>query len=128
LFLWVAGGWMIGAAVHAVGVPDGLDEAASEEGTTVRRRLTAAFGLPVASVLAILLLVLPAAFVFIQFPAWAPLIAIFIAGGILAFAGMSAARPGMRITTGEFLAAVGGIAVVVVIIASVLLVQGAGGH
>ncbi|MEX2280244.1 MAG: hypothetical protein WEA76_09165 [Acidimicrobiia bacterium] len=125
LFGWVGGGWLIGALTHAVGVPQGLEESEVETGTTVRQRLTAAFSLPVVSALAIALVVLPAAWVFIQFPAWAPLIAIFIAGGIIAFAGMSAARPGMRISAGEFLVAAAGVGVVVLILVAVLATQGA---
>ncbi len=128
LFGWVAGGWMIGALVHALGVPDGLDEAEKTEGTVVQRRLSAAFGLPVVAAVSIALIVLPAAWVFIQFPGWAPVIAIFISGAIIAFAFLAAARPGMRITAGEFLVAAAGVGVVVLILASVLFTQGAGGH
>ncbi len=125
---WVAGGWMIGALVHALGVPDGLNEREKVEGTVVQRRLSAAFGLPVVAAVSIALIVLPAAWVFIQFPGWAPLIAIFISGAIIAFAFLAAARPGMRITAGEFLVAAAGVGVVVLILASVLFTQGAGGH
>lgn len=124
VFGWVGGGWLIGTLVQAFGVPDGLETDESEAGETVRGRLTSAFSLPVMAVLAILVLVLPAAWVFIQFPVWAPFIAIFISGGIIAFAGMSAARPGMRISAGEFLVAVAGIGVVVLIIVAVLNTQG----
>lgn len=125
-FGWVGGGWLIGALVHAFGVPDGLEESEESEGSAVRQRLSAAFSLPVLAAVSILVLVLPAAWVFIQFPGWAPVIAIFIAGGIIAFAGLSAARPGMRITAGEFLTAVGGIGVIVLIVVAVLTTQGAG--
>jgi hypothetical protein len=123
---WVGGGWLIGTLVHAMGVPDGLVSSEMTEGTLVRQRLGSAFSLPVVSVLAILVVVLPAAWVFIQFPGWAPLIAIFIAGGIISFAGLSAGRPGMRISAGEFLVAAGGIAVVIIILVAVLTTQGAG--
>ncbi|HVR32503.1 MAG TPA: hypothetical protein VMS74_07315 [Acidimicrobiia bacterium] len=126
LFGWIGGGWLIGALVHYFGVPDGLAEAELAEGTTVSRRLGAAFSLPVVSLLTILMVVLPAAWVFIQFPGWAPVIAMFIAGAIITFAGLSAARPGMRISGGEFLVAVGGVAAVVVIVVAVLTTQGAG--
>ena len=126
LFGWVGGGWLIGALVHYFGVPDGLGEAELAEGTTVSRRLGTAFSLPVVSLLTILMVVLPAAWVFIQFPGWAPVIAMFIAGAIIAFAGLSATRPGMRISGGEFLVAVGGVAAVVVILVAVLTTQGAG--
>ena len=125
---WLGGGWLIGTLVHAMGVPDGLDEPATTEGTAVRRRLSAAYSLPVVAGLSIAVLVLPAAWVFIQFPAWAPVVAIFIAGGIIAFASLSAARPGMKISAGEFLVAVAGIGVVVLIVVAVLQTQGAGGH
>lgn len=128
LFGWVAGGWLIGTLVQALGVPDGLAEGERVTGTAVQGRLAAAFSLPVLSVLSILVVVLPAAWVFIQFPSWAPFIAIFIAGGIIAFASLSAARPGMRISAGEFLVAAAGIGVVVLIVASVLATQGGGGH
>lgn len=126
LFGWIGGGWLIGSLVHALGVPDGLASSELAEGTVVRQRLGSAFSLPVVTVLAILVLVLPAAWVFIQFPAWAPLIAIFIAGGIISFAGLSAARPGMKISAGEFLIAASGIGVVVIILVAVLTTQGAG--
>jgi hypothetical protein len=128
LFGWVGGGWLIGTLVHALGVPDGLEETEETTGTIVRRRLSAAFSLPVLAALSIAMLVLPAAWVFIQFPQWAPVIAVFISGAVIAFAGMSAARPGMRISAGEFLAAAAGVGVVVLIIMSVLWVQGGGGH
>lgn len=126
LFGWIGGGWLIGVLVHVFGVPDGLEESEELEGSTVRLRLSAAFSLPVVAAMSILVLVLPAAWVFIQFPGWAPVIAIFISGGIIAFASLSAARPGMRITAGEFLTAVGGVGVVVLIVVAVLQTQGAG--
>ena len=49
-----------------------------------------------------------------------------VAAGILAFAGLSASRPEMRITRGEFLLAAAGIGVVVFILVAVLNTQGAG--
>jgi hypothetical protein len=125
---WVAGGWLVGTLVHVLGVPDGLVETEVVEGDTVRGRLNSAYSLPMVAVFAILTVVAPAAWVFIQFPVWAPLIAIFIAGGIIAFAGMSAARPGMRITAGEFFVAAAGVGVVVLILVAVLTTQGGGDH
>lgn len=125
---WVGGGWLLGTLVQVFGVPAGLDPEESEIGATVRARLGTAFSLPVVAALAILVLVLSAAWVFIQFPSWAPLIAIFISGGIIAFAGLSAARPGMRISTGEFLVAAAGVGVVVLIVVAVLSTQGGDDH
>ena len=128
VFGWVAVGWATGALVQAVGVPQGLDELEIEESGPVKRRLASAFGIPLAAFVAILFVVLPLAFIFVQFPSFAPVLAIFVSGGILAFAGLSASRPGMRITTGEFLVDGAGVGVILLILVSVLLVQGGGGH
>ncbi len=123
---WAAGGWVIGAVVQAAGVPEGIDPEEAEETGSVRRRLAGAYSLPVGAALGVLLVVLPSAYVFISFPEWAPLLAVFIAGSILGFAGLSASRPGVRISLGEFLAAAAGVAVVVLIVVAVLNAQGAG--
>ena len=127
MFGWVAGGWAIAALVQSLGVPAGVDDLESEETGEVKRRLTSAFGIPALAALALLLFIVPMAFIFIQFPSFAPLLAGIISVGILGFASLAASRPGMRITTGEFLAAAAGIGVVLLILVSVLLVQG-GGH
>ena len=77
-------------------------------------------------VTSILLLVLPSAYVFLEFPSFAPVMAMIISAAILGFAGLAASRPGTKVTRGEFLAALGAIAVVVVIILAVLNATGAG--
>ena len=127
VFGWVAGGWAIAALVQSLGVPAGVDDLESEETGEVKRRLTSAFGIPALAALALLLFIVPMAAIFIQFPSYAPLLAGIISVGILGFASLAASRPGMRITTGEFLAAAAGIGVILLILVSVLLVQG-GGH
>ena len=127
MFGWVAGGWAIAALVQSLGVPAGVDDLESEETGEVKRRLASAFGIPALAALALLVFIVPMAFIFIQFPSFAPLLAGIISVGILGFASLAASRPGMRITTGEFLAAAAGIGVVLLILVSVLLVQG-GGH
>ena len=127
IFGWVAGGWAIAALVQSLGVPAGVDDLESEETGEVKRRLASAFGIPALAALALLVFIVPMAFIFIQFPSFAPLLAGIISIGILGFASLAASRPGMRITTGEFLAAAAGIGVVLLILVSVLLVQG-GGH
>ncbi len=125
---WVIGGWAIGALVQSLGVPAGVDALESEESSVVRRRLVSAYAIPATAALAIALFVIPLALIFIEFPSFAPVLAGIVALGILGFASLSASRPGMRISTGEFIAAVAGIGVVLLIIVSVLLVQGGGGH
>jgi MFS family permease len=124
---WVAGGWAIGALVQSVGVPAGVHDLESEESDVVRRRLVSGYAIPAVAAISIALFVLPLAFIFIQFPGYAPVLAVVVAVGILAFASLSASRPGMRISAGEFAAAAAGVGVVLLILVSVLLVQG-GGH
>ena len=125
---WTAGGWLIGVLVQAFAVPRGVESGEAEESSGVKDRLATAYGLPAVAAVAILLLVLPVAYVFISYPEWAPLTGVFVAASILGFAGLSASRPGMRITGGEFLAAAAGVAVVVIVIVAVLAIQGGGGH
>ena len=114
--------------MQSLGVPAGVDDLESEETGEVKRRLTSAFGIPALAALTLLLFIVPMAFIFVQFPTFAPLLAAIISLGILGFASLAASRPGMRITTGEFLAAAAGIGVVLLILVSVLLVQGGGHH
>lgn len=125
---WVAAGWATAALVQSIGVPFGVDDLESEETGTVRRRLASAVAIPAAAAAAVGLIVISLALIFIQFPSFAPVLATIVAVGILGFASLSASRPGMKITTGEFIAAVAGIGVVLLILVSVLLVQGGGGH
>lgn len=124
---WVAGGSAIGALVQSIGVPAGIHDLESEESDVVRRRLVSGYAIPAVAAISMALFVLPLAFIFIQFPGFAPVLAVVVAVGILAFASLSASRPGMRISTGEFAAAAAGVGVVLLILVSVLLVQG-GGH
>ncbi|HZD03463.1 MAG TPA: hypothetical protein VE173_01055, partial [Longimicrobiales bacterium] len=121
---WLAGGWAVGAAVQALGVPAGIGDAEVEEVGAVKRRLGSAYGIPLLAMLTIGLLVLPIGYLFINFPEWAPFLGIFVAIGILSFAGLSASRPHARLRAGDFLAALAGIGVVVVIVVAVLVAQG----
>ena len=119
-------GWAVGQFSQVLGVPEGMAGAEGEEADSVRSRLGSALALPVTGLAIIALLVLPAAFLFLRFPGWAPITGSLVATSILAFAGLSASRPGMRITRGEFLLAAAGIGVVVFILVAVLNTQGAG--
>lgn len=120
-------GRAVAAVVQAVGVPSGRPVEDPEEVSQVRRLLGTALSLPVVGMMTILLFVLPAAWLFLSFPGFAPFLALFIAGGILGFAGLAASRPGMRISVGEFLVAAAGVGVVILIVVAVLLARG-GGH
>src|SRR5690606_38300704 len=82
-------------------------------------RLRAALSIPLAAVLLLALIVIPLGLVFIRSnemaSGGAALLAIFAAGSILGIAAISASRPTMRTTFGEFLVAVAGVATVVLI-------------
>lgn len=121
-------GWAVGQLSQVLGVPEGMAGAEGEEAGVVRFRLKSALALPVIGVGLIAVLVLPNAYLFLRFPAWAPIMGSVVAASILTFAGLSASRPGMRITKGEFLLAAAGIGVVVFILFAVLNTQGAGHH
>jgi hypothetical protein len=119
-------GWLVGQLSQVLGIPEGMAGSEGEEAGVVRFRLKSALALPVIGLAIIAVLVLPNALLFLQFPGWAPIMGSVVAVSILTFAGLSASRPGMRITRGEFLLAAAGIGVVVLILVAVLNTQGAG--
>lgn len=125
---WLALGALVGTVVQFLGVPAGISEDEAEQAVAVRRRLKAAFGLPIMVALTIVAIVIPVALAFLSFPKWAPLTGGFVAVSVLAFAGLASARPNLRITRGEFMLAVTGVVTVLVIVISVLAAQGGGGH
>jgi hypothetical protein len=118
-------GWIVAAVVQVLGVPAAVE--GSEEVTRVQSRLTGAIAVPVAGIVALFLLVLPLAIVLIRSnhlaSGGAAILAILASASILAVASLSASRPGMRISRGEFLLALGGIGVVVMIVFAVMLAR-----
>ncbi|MCA1735680.1 MAG: hypothetical protein LC739_06110 [Actinobacteria bacterium] len=120
-------GWLTAALVQAVGIPAGVGDHEAEEVATVQRRLTGAIAVPLAGIVALAVLVLPLAIVLIRSShlsrAGAPILAIIASASILAVASLSASKPGMKISRGEFLATLSGIAVVLVIVMAVLLAR-----
>jgi MFS family permease len=128
LVAWSAGGWLIGALVQALGVPEGIGHHDIDEVRTVQTRLVAAFGLPVVALIAILVMVLSFAFVFISFPSYSPLTGTVLAGSILAFAALSASKPNMKVGMSELVVAAAGIGTIVILIYAVLQTTGAGEH
>lgn len=125
-------GWITAALVQVVGVPASLFESESHEVGTVRARLGSAIGVPLAGVIALFVLVVPFAYVLIESnhmaSGGAAVLAIIVSASILGIAGVSASRPGMKIRRGEFVVALGGIGVVILIIVAVFLARSEAGH
>jgi hypothetical protein len=126
LIAWLGGGWVIGALVQTLGVPDGVEPIDMDEVGTVKARLVSAFGLPLLSVVAIGVLVLSFAFVFLSFPSYSPLTGTIIAASILGFASLSASKPNMKVGLSELMVAAAGIGVAVILVFAVLQTSGAG--
>lgn len=123
---WTACGALIGALVQAFGVPVGVSGREADEAREVGSRLGGAVGLPLAALLTVLLVVGPIGYLFISFPEWAPLLGILVAGSVLAFAGLSASRPGMRVSSSQLIVAVLGVGVVVVTLVAIFVARGTG--
>lgn len=130
-FVLLLGGALLGyvtaAVVQLLGVPLRVSDEESEEVIVVRKRLVSAAGIPVTGLAILILLVIPFALVLIRTGKQvAPIVGILAAAGVITFAGLSASRPGMRISLGEFGMAAAGIVVLVVMIVAVTLAQGGG--
>jgi hypothetical protein len=119
-------GWLTAVFTQVVSMPSSVPESAREV-AMVKSRLSAAISVPLAGLLALVLLVVPFAVVLIRSnhmtSGGAAVIAILAAASILAIAGLSASSPGMKISRGEFLLALTGIGVVLTIIVAVMLAQ-----
>ncbi len=124
LSIMIIGGAVLGAVTAAasqvVGVPVAIPEGDDREIETMRTRLSGAIGIPLASLLLLLLLVLPFAWTLIQSNrltgGGAAIVATLTAIGVLMFASLAGSKPNMKISFGEFMVAVVGIGVVIVIV------------
>ena len=125
-------GWITAALVQVVGVPASLFESESHEVIAVRSRLGSAIGVPLAGIIALVVLVVPFAYILIESnhmaSGGAAVLAILVSASILGIASLSASRPGMKIKRGEFVVALGGIGVVILIIVAVFLARSEGDH
>lgn len=134
-FVMIIGGAILGAATALVpqllGVPVAVDTSDSDEVTAMKGRLGGAIGVPLAGLLLLLLLVLPFAYLLIQSNHLAPgaggaIVAILTAGAILGFAALAGTKPDMRISFGDLMWALLGVAAILVIVISVLLYRSGG--
>ena len=117
-------GWVTTIATQLFGVPVAVDTADSDEVGVVRARLANAIGIPVAGLVLLLALVLPFAWALIRSnhlsPGGAAIIAIVASSGVLAFASLAGSKPNMKISKGEFLVALAGIGIVLILVFAVL--------
>lgn len=128
LIVMLAGGAFLGGLTTVVtqffGVPAAVDEDDIEEVTAVRARLGNAIGIPLAGVVLLAILVLPFAWTLLESnhltSGGAAIVAIIAAAGILTFASLAGSRPNMKIGLGEFLVAVAGIGIVILMLFAVL--------
>ncbi|MEX1094058.1 MAG: hypothetical protein WEF28_13030 [Acidimicrobiia bacterium] len=128
LIIMVLGGALLGAITTAVtqsfAVPAAVDESDVVEVETVRARMGNAVGIPLGAIALLALLVLPFARTLLESnhltSGGASVVAIITALGILTFASLAGSRPNMKIGKGEFLVALAGIGIVVIILFAVL--------
>ena len=128
LVVMMLGGAVLGAvtavAPQLVGVPVAVGAEGGDEVDQVKSRLAGAIGVPTAAALLLAILVLPFAYTLIKSnhltSGGAAIIAVITAAGILAFAALGGNKPNMRLSFGEVMIAVLGIATVILVIFMVL--------
>ncbi len=115
------GGITAGVA-HALGVPAAVGAEERGEADAVRKRLSTSLLLPLAALGAVALLVLPFAWLLYTYHDAAPLLALFVAGAILAIAAVLASRPKVRLA--DLFVAVAGVGAVLLVVVAVLVARG----
>jgi hypothetical protein len=117
-------GWITTIATQFFGVPVAVDAEDSDEVAVVKARLGNAIGIPLAGLVILLALVLPIAWALLRSnhlsSGGAAIIAIIASSGILVFASLAGSKPNMKISRGEFLVALAGIAIVLILVFAVL--------
>ena len=98
------------------------------DAAVVKRRLSDSILVLLVSAVIILVIVVSLGSLLVKYPGYAPLLAILVAIGILAFASLMASRPNLRVTRGEVLAAAAGVGVVLLMLALVAAQTSEGGH
>lgn len=120
-------GAIIGGLGQAMAQPAALSGAEAEDADTVKRRLSDAVLLPVASFAVIGVIVVSFGLLLLRYSGFAPWLAMLVAAGILAFAVLMSSRPNLRVTRGEFLTAAAGVGVVLLMLALIASSMADGG-
>ena len=94
----------------------------------MKRRLGDSLMIPAVSALIILVIVVSLGSLLVRYPSYAPLLAILVAFGVLAFASLMASRPNLRVSRGEVLVAAAGVGVVLLMLALIAAQTSDGGH
>ncbi len=127
LWLLLIGGAAIAAVnavvSHVTAVPAGLPAGDLADTGEVRTRLRQSILLPLTALLVLALTIGAFAALFLVFHEAAPALAIVISAGILLFAFLGGYRPNIRLRYTEIMAALAGIATVVLAIVMVMLVR-----
>lgn len=128
LWLLILGGAVLGAETaflcHVTAVPAGLTAADHADSGEVRTRLTQSLAVPLVSLLVLVVTIAVIATLFLVFHEAASALAIVISAGILLFAFLGGYRPSIKLRYTEVVAALAGIATVVVAIVMVVVVRG----
>jgi len=120
-------GGLTAAVTQTLGIPVAKPEGAGDEIEDMRRRLGAAFGIPLTGVVLLLILVLPFAWALIESnhltSGGAAIVGILTAAGILAFASLAGSKPNIRLSLGEVMVALVGIGTLLIFILAVLFAR-----
>ena len=116
----IMGGAILGAITAVLAqlssLPEGLTDAEKDESELIKHRLVTSYLMPAIIMVGIAAVVVIFGQLLVIFHNIAWILAMAAASGILAFASLSATRPTMRITKGEFLVALAAIATVLLFI------------
>jgi len=116
----IVGGAILGAITAIVAqissLPEGLTADEKDESEVIKHRLVTSYIMPAMIVMTIAVIVVAFGSLLLAFHNVAWVLALVAASGILAFASLSATRPTMKITKGEFLVAAAAVATVLLFI------------
>ncbi len=116
--LAVVMGAIVAVVAQIITLPAGVDTGPDAEAEVVRRRLATGYVVPVVILVTLAAIIVGIGTIFLAFPGQAWIIAIVVAGSILAFGFLATARPDMEITRTDVAVAFTGIAIVVIFLAA----------